>query len=196
MGVLNSAFQRQADEVLVGLAGARGAKANCFVRLPGQTKIDGFVLRFGLEAHQLCAGRSYCDKSALSLLKVGIFFFIGCLLLFVHIAGTDRAEQDSVAVCRGVQLQQSAKICDRQTSRADQSAQGTWCQFPVLRDGKADGMPRPDQNDVTAVLAVPNPARLLKSADGSLPRKGGQRRNLSEDLDFADLDQRHAVDRA
>src|SRR5271157_5298997 len=49
--------------------------------------------------------RSYCDRSALStkasaarsLLKVGIFFFIGLNLLLVHVTGADGPDQKFIA---------------------------------------------------------------------------------------------------
>jgi len=54
-----------------------------------------------------------------------------------------------------------------------------------------------DQNDVTSVLAVFDPARLLESSHGPLPRNGGHRRRSGGDLDFADFNgRRHPVSRS
>ena len=53
------------------------------------------------------------------------------------------------------------------------------------------------QNDVTSVLAVFEPTRLLESLHGPIPRNGGQRRHLGRNFDFADFNGwRHPVSRA
>lgn len=67
----------------------------------------------------------------------------------------------------------------------------------MLRHRQARRMAGLDQNDVTSVLAVLNPTRLLESLYGPLPRDGGQGRHSGGNLDFADLNgRRHSVGRA
>src|SRR5260370_4906624 len=70
--------------------------------------------------------RSYCDRPALStkaaaarsLLKVGIFFFIGLDLLLVHVSGADGPDQKFVAPAPKREYDEHAAPFIRSSDRA------------------------------------------------------------------------------
>ena len=82
----------------------------------------------------------------------------------------EQREKDIRLVYAVTYLEQRTKFFNRQTSLANDTAQGAFCQLGVMRDGESTmRRMRLAQDDMTAGLVIHQIAKLLQCTDSVLP---------------------------